>query len=48
LFVDAEAAQAVGIGESAEAAELFEAQWRLQFVGDLEECHGLDYNRGRT
>jgi hypothetical protein len=48
LFIDAKATQAIGIGEGAEAAELFEAQRRLEFVGDLEQCHGLDYNRGRT
>ena len=39
LLVDAKAAQAVSVGEFAEAAELFEAQRRLQFVRDFEECH---------
>ena len=42
-FVHAEAAQAVGIREFAEAAELFEAQRSLQFVGDFEECHASKY-----
>jgi hypothetical protein len=40
LFVDAEAAQAVGVGKFTEASELFEAERRLKFVGDLDECHG--------
>lgn len=39
LFIDAEAAQAVGVGKFTEAAELFEAERRLKFVGDLDECH---------
>lgn len=39
LFVDAEAAEAVGVGEFAQAAELFEAERGLQFEGDVEECH---------
>jgi len=43
LFVDAEAAEAVGVGEFAETAKLFEAQWRLQLVGDFKECHGGKY-----
>jgi hypothetical protein len=40
LFVDAEAAQAVGVGKFTEASELFEAEGRLQFVGNLDESHG--------
>ena len=44
LFIDAEAAQAVGVGEFTEAAELFKAQRRLQLVRDFEQCHGSDYN----
>ena len=43
LFVDAEAAEAVGVGEFGETAKLFEAQWRLQLVGDFKECHGGKY-----
>jgi len=39
LLVDAKPAKAVCVGEFAEAAELVEAQGRLQFVGDFEECH---------
>ena len=38
-FVHAELAQAVGIGEFAEAAELFEAQRGLQFIRDFEKGH---------
>jgi hypothetical protein len=40
LLIDAEAAETVGVGELAEAVELFEAERGLQFVGDFEECHG--------
>ena len=43
LFVDAKAPEAVGVREFAESAELFEAQWGLQFVCDLEECHESKY-----
>lgn len=46
LLVDLEAAQAVSVGELAETAELLEAERRLQFVSDFEECHGRDYSRG--
>lgn len=38
--VDAEAAEAVSVGELAEAAELRIRQGRLQFVGDFHEGHG--------
>ncbi len=34
-FIDAHAAQAVGVGEGAQAAELF----GLKFVGNFNECH---------
>jgi hypothetical protein len=47
LFVDAKAAQAIGVGESAEAAELFETQGRLQFVSDFEERHARNYSSTR-
>jgi hypothetical protein len=47
LFVDAKAAQAVGVGECAEAAELFETQGRLQFVSDFEERHARNYSSTR-
>ena len=46
LLVDVEAAQAVGVGEFAEALELFVAERRVEFVGDFEECHGGDYSSG--
>jgi len=39
LFVDAEAAQAVGVGKFAKTGELVEAERGLQFVGDFEKCH---------
>lgn len=35
LFVDAEAAEAVGVGECAEALELIEARRGMKFVGDF-------------
>jgi len=47
LLVDTEAAEAVGVGEFAEAAELVEAQRRLQFVGNLEERHEASIAGGR-
>lgn len=37
--VQAKAAQAVGVGEFAELAELLLAQRRLQFIGHFDECH---------
>ena len=46
LFIDTKATQAVGVGEFAETVELFEAQGRLEFVGDFDECHGRDYSSG--
>ena len=39
LFVDAEAAQAVGVCELAQSSELFGAKRSLQFVGNLDEGH---------
>ena len=39
-LIDAEFAQAVGVGEFSEALELLKAQRRLKFVGNFEECHG--------
>lgn len=45
LVVDAEAAQAVGIGEFAEVAELVLGEGRLQFVDDFDESHGGHYSR---
>ena len=39
LFVDSEAAEAVGVGEGAEALKLFEAWWGMQFEGDFEKGH---------
>lgn len=43
LLVDAKAAETVGIGEFAQAAELFEAQRGLQFVSNFEESHSREY-----
>src|SRR5271168_809502 len=40
LVVDAEAAQAIGVGEFAEVAELVVGEGGLQFVGDFNESHG--------
>lgn len=48
LFVDAKAAQTIGVGECAETAELFETEGRLQFVSDFEERHARDYNSTRN
>jgi len=39
LFVHAEAAEAVGVGEGAEALELFEAWRGMKFEGDFEKGH---------
>jgi hypothetical protein len=44
LFIYAEASQAVSVGERAEAAELFVAQRRLQFVRDFEQGHAWNYS----
>ena len=38
--VNAEAAQAVGVGELAEVAQLVIGERGLQFIGDFDECHG--------
>jgi hypothetical protein len=38
-FVETEAPQAVGVGKGAKARQLFLRQGRLQFVGDVDECH---------
>jgi len=37
--VDLEAAEAVGVGEFAEALKLFVAERRMKLVGDFEKCH---------
>jgi hypothetical protein len=47
LFVDVKAPEAIGVGEFAEAAELFEAQRRLQLVGDFKKCHKRKYTGKR-
>ena len=39
-FIEAEFAQAVGVGEFPEALELLKAQRGLEFVGNFEERHG--------
>lgn len=41
--VHAKAAEAVGIGECAEAAELVGREGRLEFVGDFDKSHGPNY-----
>ena len=46
LFVDAETAKAVGVGEFAQALKLFEGGRRLELVGDFEKCHGENYTSG--
>jgi len=46
LFVHAKAAEAVGVGEFAEALELLDAQRGVQGERDFEKCHGLDYSSG--
>ena len=43
--VDLEAAEAVGIGEFAECAELVVGEGRLQFEFGFEKCHGKNYSR---
>lgn len=43
LLVNTKAPQAVGVGEFAETAKLLEAERRLEFVGDFEECHKEKY-----
>jgi len=44
-FIDMKTAEAVEIGEFAEALELFVAQGRVELVGDFEKCHARDYSR---
>jgi len=44
--VDMKAAEAVEVGEFAEALELLVAEGRIEFVGDLEKCHGGNYTSG--
>ena len=39
-LVDAEFAQAIGVGEFAEALELLKAQRRLKFISDFKKRHG--------
>jgi hypothetical protein len=43
-FIEAETAQAVGVGEFAEQAELFRGKRGLQFVSDFHECHVRHYS----
>jgi len=43
-FIEAEAAQAVGVGEFAEQAELFLGKRGLQFVSNFHECHVRHYS----
>ena len=44
--VNVKAAEAVEVGEFAEALELFVAERRVEFVGDFEKCHARDYTSG--
>jgi hypothetical protein len=47
-FVNAKAAQAVGVRELAEMAQLVFGERRLQFVGDVNESHaGIIAARGK-
>ena len=46
-FIEAEAAQAVGVGEFAEQTELFLGERGLQFVRDFHECHARNYTSPR-
>ena len=39
-IVEAESAEAVGVREFAELAQLIVAQRGLQFISDFHECHG--------
>jgi len=48
LFVNLETTQPIGIRELAEAIHLLEAERRLQFVRDFEECHARDYSSPHT
>jgi hypothetical protein len=43
-LIDVKTAQTVGVRERAEAAELLEAQRRLQFKRNFGQCHGTDYS----
>ena len=40
-FVNTEAAEAIGVRELAEMAQLVFREWRLQFVSDFHECHAV-------
>ncbi len=40
-FVDAEAAQAIGVRELTEMAQLLFRQRCLQFISNFHECHGV-------
>ena len=44
LVVDAEFAQAVGIGKPAETLELLKAERRLEFIGNFKKRHARDYS----
>ena len=44
LLVDAEFAQAVGIGKPAETLELLKAERRLEFIGNFKKRHASDYS----
>ena len=44
LLVDAEFAQAVGIGKPAEMLELLKAERRLEFIGNFKKRHASDYS----
>lgn len=44
LLVDAEFAQAVGIGKPAETLKLLKAERRLEFIGNFKKRHASDYS----
>ena len=49
VFVHANAAETVSVGKLAELAQLVVVQRRLQFVGDVHECHASSISaRART
>ena len=46
LFVNAQAAKTISVGEFAQSLELLVAERRVQFIGDFEKCHVGHYTSG--
>jgi len=44
-LVEAKPPQPIGVREASQASQLLRGQGRLQFVGDFQQRHALDYNR---